>query len=95
MSVRRDEILSKDAWVTQKLKKSASFFYVRQYDMVIKECEEITMVDETNYLAYTRLGSAYFMLGDKEKAKEAYEKALQINPNDIMTLEFMKSQGWK
>jgi tetratricopeptide (TPR) repeat protein len=95
MSVRSDEILPKDSWITQKLKKSAGYFYVKQYNMVIKECEEILLVDENNYLAWTRAGSAYFMLGDKEKARASYERALAINPNDIMTLKFMQAQGWK
>jgi tetratricopeptide (TPR) repeat protein len=95
MSVKSDEILPKDSWITQKLKKSAGYFYVKQYNMVIKECEEILLVDENNYLAWTRVGSAYFMLGDKEKARASYERALAINPNDIMTLKFMQAQGWK
>lgn len=93
--IRRDEILPKTAWITQKLKRAANYFFVRQYDIAARECEEIILIDENNHLAWTRLGSAYFMLGDKEKAKKAYFKALEINPNDTVTLEFLKQQGWK
>lgn len=94
-ALRTDEFLSKDAWVVYKLKKSANYFYLKQYNMVVEECSEIVMIDPNNHLALTRLGSAYFMLGDKEKAKYYYEKALEINPNDTITLEFMKKQGWR
>ena len=93
--VRADELLPKDAWVVYKLKKSANYFYLKQYHMVVEECSEILMIDENNHTATVRLGSAYFMLGDKENAKLYYEKALKLNPNDKVTLEFMKKQGWR
>jgi Flp pilus assembly protein TadD len=53
------------------------------------------MIDENNHTATVRLGSAYFMLGDKENARLYYEKALKLNPEDRVTLEFMKKQGWR
>jgi len=95
LSVRKEEILPLKSWVNQKLKRMANYFYVRQFDMVIREGEEIILIDENNYLAWTRLGSAYFMLGDKDKAKKAYFKALEINPNDKVTEKFIEMQGWK
>ena len=93
--VRTDELLTKDSWVIYKLKKSANYFYLKQYHMVVEECREILMIDENNHVATVRLGSAYFMLGDKENAKLYYEKALKLNPDDKVTLEFMKKQGWR
>jgi cytochrome c-type biogenesis protein CcmH/NrfG len=42
-----------------------------------------------------RLGSVYFALSDVEKAKQAYRKALEIDPNDQNVREFMKEQGWQ
>jgi len=95
LSVRKEEILPLKSWVNQKLKRMANYFYVRQFDMVIREGEEIILIDENNYLAWTRLCSAYFMLGDKDKAKKAYFKALEINPNDKVTEKFIEMQGWK
>ncbi len=94
-ALRTDEFLAKDAWIVYKLKKSANYFYLKQYNMVVENCSEIILIDPQNHLALTRLGSAYFMLGDKEKARYYYEKALEVNPNDAITLEFMKKQGWK
>lgn len=90
LQVRRDEILPKNSWITQKLKKTASYFYVKQYNMVIKDCEEIILIDPSNHMAWTRLGSAYFMLGDRENAKKAFKKALEINPNDKVVREFLQ-----
>jgi Tfp pilus assembly protein PilF len=94
-NVRRDEILPRQALVKEKLKKSARYFYIQQFDMAGKECEEVTLLDEENPMGWTRLGSAYYMMGDKEKAKTAYEKALELRPNDTVTAKFMEAQGWR
>ena len=93
--VRRDELLPKTALVKEKLRKAAAAFYVQQFDTAVKECEEAVLLDETNPIAWTRLGSAYFMMGDKEKTKTAYRKALELNPNDTVVRQFMEAQGWK
>lgn len=92
--VRRDEILPREALVKEKLRKAARGFYIQQFDIAAKECEEVSVLDEANPVVWTRLGSAYFMMGDKEKAKRAYFKALELNPVDPVTREFMRTQGW-
>ena len=93
--VRRDEILPKEALIKEKLRKAAKGFYMKLFDVAARECEEVAVLDEENPVAWTRLGSAYFMLGDKEKAKKAYRKALEIDPNDMVTGKFMDAQGWR
>jgi len=93
--VRRDEILPLEALIKEKLRKAAKGFYIQQFDMAAKECEEVAVLDEANPVAWTRLGSAYFMMGDKEKARVAYLKALEIAPQDRVTREFMRTQGWE
>lgn len=95
MSIRRDELLPFTALVREKLKNSAKAFYIRQFDLAVRECEEATLLDEKNHLAWTRLGSAYYLMGDKEKAKKAYLKAVELDPKDAVTLDFLKKQGWK
>lgn len=92
--VRRDELLPRTALVKEKLRKAAKNFYIQQFDAAVRECEEVTVLDEGNSLAWTRLGSAYFMLGDKEKAKKAYLKVIELDPGDLVTRRFVESQGW-
>jgi len=94
-AVRRDEILPKDVLIKEKLKKAAQGFYVQRFDMAAKECEEVVTLDEKNRMGWTRLGSAYYMMGDKEKARKAYSQALELDPADMVTRQFMESQGWK
>lgn len=95
LGVRRDEMLSRSALLAEKQKRSARAFYQRDFNSVVKECEEAILLDGNNHLCWTRLGSAYFLLGDKIKARSAYEKALEIKPEDQVTGQFMQSQGWK
>ena len=93
--VIEDDILPMAALVKVKLTKAARAFYLRQFDIAAQECGEVVLLDETNPLGWTRLGSAYYMLGDKEKAKAAYVKALELKPGDPVIMKFMETQGWK
>ena len=92
--VRREEILPKTSLVKEKLRKAAKYFYTREFDLAANECEEAILLDEGNVVGWTRLGSAYFMMGDKEKAKGAYTRALELSPGDRVTRQFMEAQGW-
>jgi tetratricopeptide (TPR) repeat protein len=94
-NIRRDEILPRTALVKEKLRKAAAAFYIRQFTTAVRECEEAVLLDEGSAIAWTRLGSAYFMMGDKEKSRNAYQKALKLNPGDDVTRQFMEAQGWK
>ncbi|MBI4656219.1 MAG: PorV/PorQ family protein [Elusimicrobia bacterium] len=95
IEIRREEILPKPALIKEKFKKAAAAFYLQKFDVSVKELLEIALIDETNELAWTRLGSAYFAAGDKEKSKATYQKVLEMNPYNKSVLEFMKIQGWK
>ena len=92
--IRRDEILPRTALIKEKFRKAAKNFYTREFAAAVRECEEITMLDAENPLAWTRLGSAYFMMGDKVKARAAYLKALELDPKDSVTRKFLEAQGW-
>ncbi|MCG2725310.1 MAG: PorV/PorQ family protein [Elusimicrobia bacterium] len=92
--VRRDEILPKTALITEKLKKSAKAFYIKEFDVAAKECEEVVLLDVSNRLGWTRLGSAYYMMGDIEKAKKAYLTVIKLYPNDEITKKFVEERGW-
>lgn len=94
-SIRRDEILPKTALVKEKLRKAASAFYIQQFTSAVIECEEAALLDDANAMVWTRLGSAYFMMGDTDKTKKAYRRALELNPNDNVLRQFIESRGWK
>ena len=94
LPVRRDEILRREALLKEKLKKAGRAFYLRQFDAAVRECEEVLVLDGENHQAWTKLGSSYYMMGDQERAKEAFKKALSIKPGDEIIRRFMREQGW-
>lgn len=95
VDVRRDEVLPREILVQEKLKKASAAFYYQKFESVLRQCEEVLLLDERNPLAWTRLGSAYFAMGETEKARNAYETAVKYNPADSVTLNFMRLQGWR
>lgn len=57
-------------------------FRKRDYATVVKICEEILLLEPEDVLAYKRLGSAFFAMGERNKAVQMWEQALRLNPRD-------------
>ncbi|NIM02854.1 tetratricopeptide repeat protein [bacterium] len=75
--------------VDQKLYNALNYFYEGKYDMTIREAQDVLTLEPNNALAYKRIGSAFFAMGQREKAKNAWEKSLQMNPADRSLKEFL------
>lgn len=58
-----------------------------------KKLEQILYYEPENVLVLKRLGSNYFVLGEKDKALEIWRRVLAINPNDKEIARFVKTQG--
>ncbi|MFN3966878.1 MAG: PorV/PorQ family protein [Endomicrobiia bacterium] len=67
--------------VDQKLYECLIHFRKKDFWKVVKLCEEILILEPNNVEAYKRMGSAFYSLGEKEKAKELWKKALSIKPD--------------
>lgn len=76
--------------VEQKLYSALKNIYNARYDLAIIECNEALELEPRNVLALTRLGSAYYALGKKEKAIEVWREALKYDPGNQDILEFMR-----
>jgi tetratricopeptide (TPR) repeat protein len=76
--------------VEQKLWEALNDFYEGKYDLTIKKCQEVLELEPRNILAYKRIGSAYFAMGNREKAREYWKKGLEIDPTDEELRSFLK-----
>lgn len=76
--------------VDQKMYESLMNFRKKDYWKVVSICEEIIVLEPENLLAYKRLGSAFYALGEKEKAKQVWQKSLKIK-RDPKLEEFIKN----
>jgi tetratricopeptide (TPR) repeat protein len=79
--------------VEQKLYRALNYLYEDRSDLAIVECQEVLELEPNNTLALSRLGSAYYVIGQKEKAKELWLKVLEIEPENKEVLEFLRKEG--
>jgi tetratricopeptide (TPR) repeat protein len=76
--------------IDQYLFAALNHIYDGRYDLSIQECTIITELQPENILAWKRLGSAYYAIGKKDKARETWEKALKVSPDDAELKQFIR-----
>lgn len=76
--------------IDQYLFASLNHIYDGRYDRSIQEASIVIELQPDNILAWKRLGSAYFAMGKKKKAREAWESALKIAPKDKELKQFIR-----
>ncbi|MFA6030034.1 MAG: tetratricopeptide repeat protein [Elusimicrobiota bacterium] len=92
-TIDRDQVLPPLRLSELKMRRAMEAIYARRFEAAITLLRESLWLQPGNALAWTRLGSAYFASSDKERAAEAWRKALEINPNDDKLRGFMTQQG--
>ncbi len=83
------------AYATERYKRGAEFYSLKEYDKALKEFQKAVEVNNKFWQAYQGIGSCYLAKGDKENAKKAFEKSLLINPKNEKLAEWMKKYGMK
>jgi tetratricopeptide (TPR) repeat protein len=78
-------------FVDHELQMSLEAIYDGRYLTAISDCSDVLDLEPTNVMALTRLGSAYFAMNERDKAKQIWTKALQIDPNNEMLKKFLYS----
>ncbi|TPW21740.1 MAG: hypothetical protein FD126_384 [Elusimicrobia bacterium] len=91
--VDRDAILPPARLATLRMKQGVDSIYQRRFAPAVEALREALWLEPNNAVAWTRLGSAYFAMGDKPRAGAAWKKALEINPADEKLKTFMAAQG--
>lgn len=76
--------------IDQYLFAALNHIYEGRYDLAIEECSIVLALQPEDILAMKRLGSAYFAMGKKDKAREAWQKALELSPEDKELKQFIK-----
>jgi tetratricopeptide (TPR) repeat protein len=79
--------------IDQYLFGALNHIYEGRYDLAIQQTSIVIGLQPTNVLALKRLGSAYFAIGNKTKARAAWEKALKIAPDDAELKTFLRQAG--
>lgn len=75
--------------IDSKLMSALNNIYDGKYNNTIIDCNDVIYLEPDNVLAYKRLGSAYWALGNKERAKSVWKSASKIAPNDEELKKFL------
>ena len=78
---KEESIADGMSFVESKLYKALNFMYENKFDLAINECNAVIDIEPDNLTALLRLGSAYYSLGMKSRAKESWTKAREIDPS--------------
>ncbi len=76
--------------IDQYLFTALNHIYEGRYDLAIQKCTIVIELQPKNILAWKRLGSGYYAIGKKDKAKETWEKALKMAPDDPELKQFIR-----
>ncbi|MDH5300178.1 MAG: tetratricopeptide repeat protein [Gammaproteobacteria bacterium] len=58
-----------------------TYFFEKKYDRAMNEIDRSLEKDPNNAVAYSLKGSIHYKRGEKSKAVQAWEKSLEIDPN--------------
>lgn len=79
--------------VDQKLHESLQAIYDGRYDVAITKCEQVLRIDPSNVTAIGRMGAAFFLIGEKEKAINLWKRALELEPNNQTAIDYLRQLG--
>ncbi len=77
-------------YIDQRTYDARQAIYDGKYDLAMKRAQDILDLEPNNETALEIMGSAFYMMEQKEKAKVIWEKVLEINPNNKMIKNFLK-----
>ena len=77
------------ALVTQKLKAAKAAVYEGRHLAAVRSCEEALELEPRNARALEIMGSAYYLLGDRLKARQAWKQVLEIEPHNQATADYL------
>ncbi len=90
---RRVELIvygEKEAGVKDLLEEAAALVKQGDNRVALPRLLKAVELDPAHAKAYRMLGYCYFKLGDKVKAREAFDKSLQLNPKDKKLKRFLE-----
>jgi len=61
-----------------------------KYDQAIIRCQEILNLEPNNTTALEIMGSAFFMMNQPDRARDVWEKVLEIDPSNKVVREFLE-----
>ncbi len=90
LTERLDQKRKGFSYIDQKLYDALQAIYDAKYDKAIILLQEVLDLDPQNVDAMKRLGSCFFLIEQKDKAKEVWQKATELDPSDTVIQQYLQ-----
>ncbi len=77
-------------YIDQKTYDARQSIYDGKYDLAMKRAQDILDLEPNNETALEIMGSAFYLMDQKDKAKVMWEKVVEINPGNTIVKQFLK-----
>jgi len=81
--------------IEEILNESLAAIYDGQYELAVKKCEDVLRIDSLNATAIGRMGSAFYLNGEQEKAVTLWKRALEMEPNNQTATNLLKKLSFR
>jgi len=75
--------------VDKSLYDSLNYFYDGKYEQALKLAQNVLILEPNSALAYKRIGSAFFAIGERDKAVANWRKSIELDPTDEKLRQFV------
>ncbi len=87
---RKPEGPEQFTFVDQKIFDARQAVYDGKYDLAIRRTQDVLDLEPNNVTALEIMGSAFFLMEERAKAKAVWKKVLQIDPKNRVVREFLQ-----
>jgi len=77
-------------YIDQRTYDARQAIYDGKYDLSMARAQDILDLEPNNETALEIMGSSFYLMDQKDKARVMWEKVLEINPDNKMVKEFLK-----
>jgi tetratricopeptide (TPR) repeat protein len=88
---RRMEGPEQFTWVDQKVFDARQSIYDGHYDAAVRRAQDVLDLEPNNVTALQIMGSAFFLMEQKDKAVAVWRRVLELDPNNRAVREFLQS----
>lgn len=88
---RRLEGPEQFTWIDQKVFDARQSVYDGKYDAAVRRSQDVLDLEPNNVTALEIMGSAFFLMEQKDKAMAVWRRVLEIDPNNRAVREFLQS----
>lgn len=87
---RKVEGVEAFTFVDQKLYDGRQAIYDGKYDLAIRRMQDVLDLEPANVTALEIMGSAFFLMEEKGKARAVWQRVLEIDPKNQTVASFLK-----